>query len=85
MYLEQVNPPFGNEVAESGQNGGCGSSRIATFLRLRPSPHASPRIVVDGTESSVEFRVPRDTAAGCDTPHTAAMLVQGQRTELPGQ
>jgi hypothetical protein len=41
------------------------TSRISTFLRLRPTTRSTPRIVLEPLDGSVEFHVPRDAAAGC--------------------
>lgn len=40
------------------------SSRISTFLRVKPVARPTGRILLEPLDGSVEFRVPRDQAAG---------------------
>lgn len=52
-------------AAASSSDGTSGEqSNIQIFLRLRPTQAASPYCRVEGSESRVEFNIPRDVGAG---------------------
>lgn len=59
------------------------TSRISTFLRVKPVAKPTSRILLEPLDGNVEFRVPRDIAAGCvgnDTQQTLRAIhdhVQG--------
>lgn len=40
------------------------SSNIDIFLRVKPVPKQSTRLLIDAAENNVEFNIPRDLAAG---------------------
>jgi hypothetical protein len=40
------------------------NSAIDIFLRLRPVPRPSTRVIVNPTEAEVEFNIPKQAAAG---------------------
>jgi hypothetical protein len=48
------------EAALGGQ-----SSNIDIFLRVKPVPRPTNRIVVDPLDGNVEFNIPRESSAGC--------------------
>lgn len=39
-------------------------SRISTFLRVKPVAKPTSRLILEPLDGNVEFRVPRDAAAG---------------------
>lgn len=41
------------------------TSSISIFLRVKPVARPTARIVLEPLDGNVEFRVPRDAAAGC--------------------
>lgn len=50
--------------AEPIANEGVAFNSIDTFLRIKPVPRPTNRIVIDPLDGNVEFSIPRDTAAG---------------------
>ncbi len=65
---EQQEPPPAaappTPLAGASCSGGAESARIAIFLRLRPVPRPSSRILASPEEGWVEFNVPREATQG---------------------
>ena len=57
---------FGGDEGEPGEGGagGAATSNITIFLRVRPVPRPSPRLLLDEADGGVEFNIPRDAVAG---------------------
>lgn len=52
------------DEASPNQQSKNATSRISTFLRVKPVARPTARLVVEPLDGTVEFRVPRDLAAG---------------------
>lgn len=48
----------------SGAFGNAPLANIDIFLRVKPVPRPTNRIVIDPLDGNVEFNIPKDTAAG---------------------
>jgi hypothetical protein len=51
-----------NQQTESSHHNN--TSRISTFLRVKPVSRPTSRLLLEPLDGTVEFRVPRDLAAG---------------------
>uniref|UniRef100_A0A383VGS4 Kinesin-like protein n=1 Tax=Tetradesmus obliquus TaxID=3088 RepID=A0A383VGS4_TETOB len=59
---DDAEPGEGELATRAGQTGQ--SSNIDIFLRVKPVPRPTNRIVVDPLDGNVEFNIPRDSSAG---------------------
>ncbi len=50
-----------NQQTDNNSNN---TSRISTFLRVKPVNRPTSRLLLEPLDGTVEFRVPRDLAAG---------------------
>jgi hypothetical protein len=55
----------GMDPQASGGSGSPSSCHISIFLRVRPTPRPTNRIVLEPLDGDVAFHMPRDAAAGC--------------------
>jgi hypothetical protein len=71
MDAEEAEPPVEQAAIDN-------TSKISTFCRVKPVAKPTNRIVLEPLDGRVEFRVPRDAAAGCVLGPT------GSKTKLLG-
>jgi hypothetical protein len=66
---EPAEAELDTEAALGGQ-----SSNIDIFLRVKPVPRPTNRIVVDPLDGNVELNIPRESSAGCVGQGAAAVF-----------